>query len=104
MPCKKGSKKTSSKGKRTSGRKASKKATVEPTVKPIEVDPDTKTILKAFLDLGSPARIKEVAEKAKMSTQKVAGKVRFLVRKGLIKKVSAGVYELTELGTATASA
>ena len=61
----------------------------------LDVDDDAKAILKAMEKIGKPARCGEIAEIAGMSVQKVAGKMRSLVRRGFAKRSKEGLYSIS---------
>ncbi|MCD6244055.1 MAG: hypothetical protein J7J65_02320 [Candidatus Korarchaeota archaeon] len=94
MPCRGRSSRSKSPSKRTS-KKAKAKTTKKSKIDQLEVDKDTKLILKALEKIGKPSRVGEIAKEAGMSPQKVAGKIRSIFRKGLVKRSEEGLYELS---------
>ena len=60
-----------------------------------ELDKEAVSILKALVGVRGGATCKEVAEKTKMTPQKVAGKLRSLVNKELVEKTDKGTYKIT---------
>ncbi len=83
----KGSTKAATKKSKTKKAKKSK-------IDQLKVDDDAKAILKAMEKIGKPAKCGEIAKEAEMSVQKVAGKMRSLVRKGYVKRSKEGLYSL----------
>lgn len=98
MPCKKRST-TKKKSKKTASKTTTKRTkTKEASVSKIdelEVDEDAKKMLKALEKLGKPSKCGEIAKEAGFSPQKVAAKMRSLVRKGIVKRSEEGLYSLS---------
>jgi len=94
MPRRGRSNRSKSPSKRAS-KKAKAKTTKKSKIDQLEVDEDTKLILKALEKIGKPSRVGEIAKEAGMSPQKVAGKIRSIFRKGLVKRSEEGLYELS---------
>ncbi len=55
-------------------------------------------ILKAFAEIGQPAKAKDVAEKLGIQTSKVSCRLAPLKKKGLLDSPEKGVYVITEEG------
>jgi len=96
MPRKKGS--TTKRSKKTTPRatkrtKTGKRSTSK--IDALEVDEDAKKMLKALEKLGKPSKCGEISKEAGFSPQKVAAKMRSLVRKGIVERSEDGLYSLS---------
>ena len=57
-----------------------------------------KAILEALAGMEEPAGCGEIAKKAGLSTPKVVGKLRGLLKQGLVERPVKGKYVITEAG------
>lgn len=57
-----------------------------------------KAILKAFAEIGRPAKAKEIAEVLGVPASKVSCRLAPLKKKGLLDSPEKGVYVITEEG------
>lgn len=60
----------------------------------VESDELSKKILDAMKKLGKPAKCGDIAKELGISVQQVTGKMRSLVKSGLVKKGEGGTYSL----------
>ena len=65
---------------------------------PVKVDDVGKAILKALAQLKGPAGCGEIATQAGLPTPKVTGKMRGLLKEGLVATPLKGKYTLTPDG------
>ncbi len=93
MPCKKRGGKSKS-TKKAASKKAKTKKAGKSKIEGLDVDEDAKKILEAMEKIGKPAKCGEIAKEAGFSPQKVAAKMRSLVRKGIVKRSEGGLYSL----------
>ena len=63
-----------------------------------ELDEVGKAILEALAGTEEPAGCGEIAKKARLSTPKVVGKLRGLLKQGLVERPVKGKYVITEAG------
>ena len=68
-----------------------------------ELDEVGKAILEALAGMEEPAGCGEIAKKAGLSTPKVVGKLRGLLKQGLVERPVKGKYVITEAGKAALS-
>ncbi len=75
------------------GRKSSAKKGVKEKEE-VKLDDLSKKILDAMKKLGRPAKCGEIAKELGVPVQQVTGKMRSLVKSGLVKKAEEGTYKL----------
>ncbi|GEM_PF-1426042 len=63
-----------------------------------EITDADKKILKALTEFTEPAGCKEIAAKAGLETRSVIGRMRKLVRLGLVSRPEKGKYIITDEG------
>ncbi len=63
-----------------------------------ELDQWTLEILKAMDEMGGLATCKELAGKLRCSPKRLAGKLRWVIKLGLIRRIDKGRFEITDLG------
>ncbi len=68
----------------------------------VEIGDVDKKILKALMEFTKPVRCKDIAMKAGLETRSVIGRMRKLVRLGLVERPERGKYIITEEGRKTA--
>jgi predicted transcriptional regulator len=59
-----------------------------------KLDDLSKKILDAMKKMGRPAKCGEIAKELGVPVQQVTGKMRSLVKSGLVKKAEEGTYKL----------
>jgi len=60
----------------------------------VKLDDLSKKILDAMKKLGRPVKCGEIAKELGVPVQQVTGKMRSLVKSGLVKKAEEGTYKL----------
>lgn len=65
-----------------------------------QIDETGKSILTALAGMEEPAGCGEIAKKAGLTTPKVVGKLRGLLKQGLVKRPVKGKYVITAEGRA----
>jgi len=68
-----------------------------------ELDEVGKAILAALAGMAEPAGCGEIAKKAGLPTPKVVGKLRGLLKQGLVERPVEGKYVITAAGKAAIS-
>lgn len=64
----------------------------------IELDEVRKAILSALDTMEKPAGCGEIAKKANLPTPKVVGKMRGLLKDGLVERPVEGKYVISDVG------
>jgi len=64
----------------------------------IELDEVRKAILTALATMEEPAGCGEIAKKANLPTPKVVGKMRGLLKDGLVERPVEGKYVISDVG------
>ncbi len=63
-----------------------------------ELDQWTLEILKAMDEMGGSATCRELARKLRCPPKRLAGKLRWVIKLGLIRRIDRGRFEITDLG------
>ncbi|MCS7102487.1 MAG: winged helix-turn-helix transcriptional regulator [Candidatus Korarchaeum sp.] len=61
----------------------------------VKLDELSKKILDAMKKLGKPVKCGDIAKEVGVPVQQVTGKMRSLVKSGLVRKGEGGTYNLT---------